>query len=168
MMRLTLVAALDQAMAIGVEGGLPWHLPADLKRFRQLTTGHPVLMGRRTFDSIGRALPNRRNVVVSRNPDFVAPDGVELFATLEDALTALLECDEVFVIGGAQIYAATLPMASRMVLTTVHTRVATADVHFPGYDPADWKLAASERFEADANNEFAQTVNDLRRAQSLS
>jgi dihydrofolate reductase len=165
-MQLTLVAALDQAMAIGIGGQLPWHLPGDLRRFRLLTTGHPVLMGRRTFESIGRALPNRRNVVVSRNPEFVAPDGVEVFASLEDALSALLDCDEVFVIGGAQIYAATLPIASRMVLTIVHTRVAEADTYFPGYNPADWVLAATEHFDADTNNAFAQTVNDLRRART--
>lgn len=162
-MRLTLVAALDEAMAIGLQGAMPWHLPADLRRFRQLTTGHTVLMGRLTWESIGRPLPHRRNVVVTRSPDRALPDGVEVFASLDAALDALRDTPQVFVIGGAQLYAATLPIAPRMVLTVIHTRVERADTFFPAFDLGAWDVVAAEHFDADDRNPWPQTVFDLHR-----
>lgn len=162
-MQLTLVAAIDEAMAIGLRNGMPWHLPADLRRFRLLTTGHTVLMGRLTWESIGRPLPNRRNVVVSSAPASTFPEGVAVFASLDAAFAALADADEVFVIGGAQIYAATLSRADRLVLTVIHTRVAEADTYFPAFDLGAFDIAVREDVAADEKNAWSQTVFDLRR-----
>jgi dihydrofolate reductase len=162
-MRLTLVAAIDEAMAIGLRNGMPWHLPADLRRFRLLTTGHTVLMGRLTWESIGRPLPNRRNVVVSSADASTFPEGVEVFASIDAALADLVDTDEVFVIGGAQIYGATLSRADRLVLTVIHTRVTEADTYFPAFDLGAFDILAREDFAADEKNAWPQTVFDLRR-----
>lgn len=162
-MRLTLVAAMDEAMAIGLRNGMPWHLPADLRRFRLLTTGHTVLMGRLTWESIGRPLPNRRNVVVSSSDPSGFPAGVEVYGSLDAAWAAVADCDEVFAIGGSKVYAATLPQADRMVLTLIHTRVADADTYFPAFDLGHFEIVHRETFAADEKNAWPQTVFDLRR-----
>ncbi|MFG0319108.1 MAG: dihydrofolate reductase, partial [Planctomycetota bacterium JB042] len=107
-MRLTLIAALGPGRLIGRDGGLPWRLPADLRRFKERTIGHVVVMGRRTFESIGRPLPRRRNLVLSRDPSF-APEGATVVRSLDEALDAAADAEEVFVIGGAAVYAEALP-----------------------------------------------------------
>lgn len=128
-MRLAIIAALARNRAIGKDGKLPWHIPDDLRRFKRLTGGHAVLMGRGTWQSLGRPLPGRRNVVLSSKP--VA--GVEAYDSLPDALRALADSDKVFVIGGGTVYAQLLDRAEELYLTLVHQDVE-ADVYFPPYE----------------------------------
>lgn len=140
------VAAADNGV-IGVDGRLPWHLPEDLSRFRALTVGHPVLMGRRTFESIGRPLPGRHNIVLSRDPDF-APAGVTPAANLAEAIAAAgldprSRARTLFVIGGADLYRQALPLADRIELTRVHL-APDGDTHFPDPDPAQFRRVAAE------------------------
>ncbi|MEX2454305.1 MAG: dihydrofolate reductase [Rhodospirillaceae bacterium] len=156
-MRISLIAAVAEDGAIGRDGGMPWHLSGDLRRFRATTTGRPVVMGRKTYESIGRPLPGRANIVVTRSRDF-APDGVEVAHDLEAALdraAALAEAagvDEVFVIGGGVLYAAALPRAGRIYLTEVHADIE-GDVHFPALDPAEWREISRERHPAGARDD---------------
>lgn len=133
------VVAMNDENVIGVKGDLPWHLSEDLKHFKELTMGHPVIMGRKTWESIPRRpLPGRRNIVVSRNPDFKA-DGVEVFNSLEEAVSA---CREIpFIIGGEQIYKAALPFCSKVYVTMVDARVEAADAFFPELPERDWKVS---------------------------
>ncbi|HEU4741838.1 MAG TPA: dihydrofolate reductase [Meiothermus sp.] len=155
---LTLIAALDRKRAIGKGGRLPWHLPDDLRRFKALTLGHTVLMGRKTFESIGRPLPRRRNVVLTRDPHFQA-EGVEVVHTLEAGLAD----GEIMVIGGGEIYALTLPLAGRMWLTWVDTEIAGADAFFPEFDPAGWKETNRVFHPADEQHAFSFSFVDLQR-----
>lgn len=147
--RVTLVAAVARGGAMGREGGLPWHLPEDLKHLRALTLGHPVIMGRKTWDSLPdrfRPLPGRTNIVVSRNPNFEAPGAVPA-GTLEAAIQAAqvaVGSEAVFVIGGAQIYAAALPLADALVLTEIDADFP-ADTFFPAISPATWHEAGRTR-----------------------
>jgi dihydrofolate reductase len=159
---ITLVAAVSENRVIGRNGELPWRLPADLRRFRRLTLGHPVLMGRKTFDSIGKALDGRDNWVLSRDLRFAAP-GVRVFRTLDVALAAARELD-LMVIGGAQLYAQTLPHATHLELTCVRTR-AEGDTFFPVLDPDEWHQIAHEHHPADARHAHAcDFVTLLRRS----
>ncbi len=153
---LVLIAALDRNRAIGRGNALPWHLPDDLKRFKALTLGKPVLMGRKTAESLGRALPKRRNLVLTRSGR-VPFDGMEAVATL-DEVRALVDADtaaELCVIGGAEIYALTLPFAARLQLTHVDTAVGDADTFFPMFDSAQWREVAREAHAADDRHPFA-------------
>jgi len=127
---------------IGKGGALPWRLPADLKRFRSLTMGHPIIMGRKTYDSIGRALPGRRNIVISRNAR-LAIDGVETATSLQAALDSVAGAEQVFVIGGQQIYQAALPAADRIELTLIDQDF-DGDALFPEIDPACWTESQGE------------------------
>jgi dihydrofolate reductase len=127
--KLALIAAIGRNRGIGRDGKLPWHISEDLKRFKQLTTGHAVLMGRKTFESLGRSLPNRRNVVLSSHPI----PGVETYGSIPEALQALAGLDTVFVIGGGHVYAALLERADRLHLTLVDREVE-ADTFFPPYE----------------------------------
>ena len=159
MTALVLVAALDRGYAIGRDNALPWHLSADLKRFKALTLGKPVVMGRRTAESLGRALPGRRNLVLTRSGQ--APfDGMEAFATLAQALDAVAGTPEACVIGGGAVFAETLPLAAKLHLTWVDTRVEGADAWFPRFDPRQWREAAREAHPADARNDHAYTFVD--------
>ncbi|UUZ49074.1 dihydrofolate reductase [Massilia sp. B-10] len=117
MTQLTLIVAMDRQRGIGIDNKLPWHLPEDLAHFKRLTSGHPIIMGRKTFDSIGRALPNRRNIVITRNPAW-RHDGVEAVTSLEAAL-ALVGDTPAFIIGGAQIFAASMDLAERLIITEI-------------------------------------------------
>ena len=166
-MRVTLVAAVAENGVIGRDWTLPWRLPADLRRFRQLTTGHHVVMGRRTWESIGRPLPGRTNVVLSRDPFFRPEDeSVVVEPSLDDALSRACRAGEteLFVIGGAEVYALALPVADRIELTRVAAHV-DGDVRFPRLDPADWREGAPEHHPADERNEhaFALVTLDRRR-----
>lgn len=164
-MNILLIAALDRNRAIGRGNALPWHLPDDLKRFKALTLGKPVLMGRKTAESLGRALPKRRNLVLTRSGH--APfDGMQAVATLDEAraLAAADGADELCVIGGAEIYALTLPFATRLSLTHVDTEVDDADTFFPAFDPAQWRAAAREAHAADERHAFAFEFVDYERA----
>lgn len=128
-MTLSLIVAVAENGVIGKDNALPWRLPEDLKRFKAITMGHPVVMGRRTFESIGSPLPGRRNLVVSRNPDY-HPAGAERVGGLEEALAAVDGAQEVFVIGGAELFKESLPKADRLYLTKIH-RVFSGDTYFP-------------------------------------
>lgn len=154
--RISLIAALDHNRAIGKGNALPWHLPADLKRFKALTLGKPVLMGRRTAESLGRALPGRRNLVLTRS-GHVPFDGMQAVASVDEALRLArgAGAEELCVIGGAEVYALMLPLANRLHLTHVDTAVEDADVLFPEYDEAAWRAVSRERRAADAKHAFA-------------
>ncbi|HKJ25571.1 MAG TPA: dihydrofolate reductase [Myxococcota bacterium] len=154
-MGLTLVVACAENRVIGRAGGLPWRLPDDLRRFRRLTTGHAVVMGRRTWESIGRPLPERRNLVVTSRA-LEAP-GVEAHASLDAALAAVADDDpEPCVIGGEALYAAALPAATRIERTLVHAE-PEGDAFFPEVDWRAWRRTAAERHEADARHALAFT-----------
>ncbi len=156
MKTLTLIAAMDQARAIGIDGGLPWHLPADLKHFKSSTVGKTVLMGRRTFEEVGKALPRRQNLILSRSMK-TAPAGCLLAATLSGAL-AMADSDEVMVIGGGEIYRATLRQASRLLITHVHTRVARADTWFPRISSKRWSGWAMSEQDPDLKHEHGFSI----------
>jgi dihydrofolate reductase len=134
---LAMVAGMTKARVIGRAGGIPWHEPEDMKHFRRVTKGHAIIMGRTTYDSIGKALPDRRNIVITRNRELHIP-GCEVVASLAHAIDLAREHDqEPRVIGGAQIYAAALPLATRLFLTYLEAEHA-GDVYFPELDASDW------------------------------
>jgi dihydrofolate reductase len=161
MTRITLIAALDKNRAIGFDNRMPWHLPDDLKRFKALTTGKTVLMGRKTAQSLGRALPNRRNLVLSRSTHapFV---GMQMVQSWQAALTAC-ESDELMVIGGGEIYALTLPHAQQMHLTYVDTALAQADAYFPAFDAGQWRETHTEAHPSDERHALAFRFIDFQR-----
>ena len=153
--RVSLIAAMAANRSIGIDGRLPWHLPADLKRFKALTMSHTMIMGRRTYDSIsGGPLPGRTNVVITRQESY-APEGVTVVHSLEDAvrIAARAGDDEAFILGGAEIYAQAMHRADRMYLTRVHAEVE-GDTWFPDFDDvSEWRLTDAEHFDADEKNE---------------
>ncbi len=149
---IIIAAAVARNGVIGVENGLPWRLKADLQHFRALTMGHPILMGRKTWESLGRPLPGRRNLVVTRDPQFHA-EGAEVFHDPEAAIAAAADAQRLFVIGGAQLYASLLPRADRLELTEVRADVS-GDAHFPPFDRADFIEERRDPRTADADNEF--------------
>ena len=142
---LTLIVATERHNGIGINNALPWRLPEDLAFFKRTTTGHPILMGRKTFESIGRPLPNRRNIVITRNPDW-QHEGVDTAGSLQQAAD-LAGDGEVFVIGGAQIYADALSLASRLIVTEIDADFA-CDAFFPAIDPVVWIEASREPHHA--------------------
>lgn len=147
---VALVAAMSLNRVIGVDNRLPWHLPADLQRFKSLTLGHTIVMGRRTYQSIGRPLPGRRNVIVSRS--LSALPGCEIAG---DLLTLIEQAtDDLYIIGGAEIYAQALPVADRIYLTEVNVELP-GDAYFPPLDARVWPLVAVEEFAADDRNAYA-------------
>lgn len=145
-MTLSIIVAASRNGVIGAGGKLPWHLPADLKRFKQLTLGHPVIMGRKTFESLGKPLPGRTNIVVTRQEGFQAC-GAGVAHSLEQALRLCKNEEEVFVIGGAQIYRQALPLADRIYLTRID-RDFEGDTHLFEIDPTIWKEVSREEFPA--------------------
>lgn len=155
------MVAVAENGVIGKDNALPWRLPADLRHFKALTLGHTVVMGRKTFESIGKGLTGRRNLVVSRNPAF-RPEGAERAASLDAALAAAGDAGEVFVIGGAQIYRQALPLADRIYLTLVHAS-PEGDTHFPLPQAPEWTLESSEPHDADERNVFPVEFRVYRR-----
>lgn len=151
-MEIVLIAAVARNGVIGADGALPWRLPDDLRRFRRLTLSKPVVMGRKTFASIGRALPQRRNVVLSRSP--CRFEGVEVVGSVEAACALLSGAPEVCVIGGGDIYRAFLPLAARLELTHVEADVA-GDARFPDLDPTAWRCVDEDHHPADDTHPFA-------------
>lgn len=166
---LALVVAISQNGVIGADGGLPWRLPSDLKRFRAITWGKPLLMGRRTFESIGKPLPGRTSVVVSADPAFTPPEGVLRGATLAAALALADEAadamgaDEIMVIGGERVFRDTLPLARTLHLTEVHASPA-GDVLFPAFDRAAWREVEREGPLRGEKDEASFTYVTLARA----
>lgn len=157
--KIAFVVAMDQNRAIGRAGALPWHLPDDLKRFKALTLGKTVLVGRKTYQSIGRPLPKRRNAVLTRDPAFAA-EGLEVVHTLEDALKL---DDELMVIGGGEIFSLFLPLATHMHLTLVEAVIPDADTFFPPWNQAEWRETYRYDHPADERHPFAFTYVDLER-----
>lgn len=160
MHEIVLVAAMGRNRVIGVDGRMPWHLPADLKHFKAVTLGHTVVMGRRTFEAIGKALPGRRNIVLTRSLEAV-PQGCELAGSLAEAL-GRLEAGPVMVIGGGELYRAALPLAARMEVTFVDAE-PEGDTYFPQWHHDDWRLDAMCRRPADAANACALVFCSLTR-----
>lgn len=158
--RLSLIVAMARNRVIGAGNRIPWHLPAELKLFKAITMGHHIVMGRNTWESIGRLLPGRTTVIVTRQPEYRV-DGAIVAPSLDAALQACHGDDEIFVIGGAQLYAAALPRADRLYLTVVDAEV-TGDTIMPAFDLNDWQQTASQAFAADAKNpyDYVQTVYD--------
>lgn len=154
-MRVSLIVAAAENGVIGRGGVLPWRLSADLKHFKQLTLGHHLIMGRKTYDSIGRMLPGRTTVVISRQRDLPLPQACRLAASFDDALRIAQEAgdDEAFIIGGAAIYRLALPRADRIYLTAVHAQI-DGDTYFREFDPSDWTLVEDQPHAADAKNEY--------------
>ena len=150
---ISLVVAVSTNNVIGSEGDLPWRLSADLKHFKALTMGKPIVMGRRTWESIGRALPGRQNIVITRQADYVA-DGADVVTSPAAALRAAGDAAEIMVIGGGEIYALFLDKAERLYRTLVETSLG-GDTYFPEIDKDDWQLISSDAHAADADNDFA-------------
>ena len=151
-MRRNLIVAMSPSRVIGRGGGLPWRLSADLKRFKSLTMGHPLIMGRKTFDSIGVALPGRTSIVLTRGESSF-PAGVLTAASLAAALALAAGATEAFVIGGGQIYQQAAPLVDRLYITWVESELA-GDAYFPNLDLSHWRLVEESSHPADAKNEF--------------
>jgi dihydrofolate reductase len=164
-MRIALVVAYDRERAIGVDGGLPWHLPDDLKRFKALTLGKPMLMGRRTAESLGRALPGRLNLVLSRSGR-VPFDGMQAVASIDAALARVRDAggEDLAVIGGGGVFEATLPIATWLHLTLVDTVVPRADTWFPPFPMGEWSEVARTHHAADGRHAYAFDFVDMVRA----
>ena len=152
-MKISIIGAMGEDRVIGAGGKIPWHLPADLRHFKEVTMGHPVVMGRKTFASIGKPLPGRTNIVITRNSDYRA-DGIETAPSLPAALAlaARTGADEAFILGGGEIYALALPLADTLYITAVHGSFPDGDAFFPEIDPGEWALAGRESRAKDAAN----------------
>jgi dihydrofolate reductase len=148
---LSLIVAIAKNRVIGFENKMPWHLPAELAYFKRVTMGHPIIMGRKTFESIGRPLPGRRNIVVSRDRAYVAA-GVDVVHSLE-AATATCKNENAFIIGGATLYAEALPKVDRLYITEIDAS-PDGDTFFPALDGREWKETSRERRERDEKNQF--------------
>ena len=158
---LSLITAVSENGVIGKGNRLPWQISSDLKRFKRLTMGHTLILGRKTFESIGRPLPGRDIVVLTRSEGCDFP-GVRVAHSIDEALQYASLDNEPYVGGGAQIYARTLPLAERIHLTRVHATIQ-GDVLFPKIDPEEWKLTSEEKFPADARNEYSTTYQIMSR-----
>ena len=161
-MKISLIVAMANNRVIGRGNQMPWHLPADLKHFKSVTMGKPVVMGRRTFESIGRPLPGRLNIVISRNSDWHY-EGVETATSLDDALSKVQDVTEVMVIGGGQLYAQALPIAQTLYLTHISLDVSDADTWFPEYHPEQWNLVEVIDCEPDEKNPYRYRFETLHR-----
>ena len=150
-MIISLIAAMDKNHLIGVKNGLPWHLPADFKHFKAVTMGKPVVMGRKTFESIGKPLPGRKNVIVSRSG--FSADGIVVVDSIDAALEEVANVDEVMIIGGASFYEQMIDRADRMYLTYVDTE-CEGDAWFPVFNMSDWQAVSEEEHSADEKNNY--------------
>jgi dihydrofolate reductase len=147
---LSILVAVSANNLIGYDNKLPWHLPADLKYFRNVTMGHPIIMGRKTFDSIGKPLPGRRNIVITRNKDF-AHDGVEVYYSVEEALKAIPGNENAFIIGGAEIFKLSFHLCDRLYITRIEHDFK-GDTYFPEINWSEWRLISAEAHPADEKN----------------
>ena len=149
---MSIIVAMARNRVIGANGAIPWHLPEDLKRFKNLTLGHHIIMGRKTWESIGRPLPGRTTVIVTRQRGYRAP-GALIAHSLEEAIAACRDDEEIFVIGGAELYAQALPRAGRLYLTTVEAEVA-GDTTMPEFDAGGWREVSSMSFVPDERHRY--------------
>jgi dihydrofolate reductase len=145
--RLSLIVAMAKNRIIGADGRIPWHLPNELQLFKQVTMGHHIIMGRKTHESIGRMLPGRTTVIVTRQRDYAVP-GAKIAHTLEAAIAQCAGDSEVFVIGGGELYRAAMPLADRIYLTVVDAEPA-GDTRMPEFDPAEWRVSDTKQFHRD-------------------
>lgn len=156
-MKISLISAVAENGVIGRNNDMPWHLPDDFAFFKRKTSHHPIIMGRKSLEALGKPLPNRTNIVITRNPDFTA-DGVTIVHTLEDAIDkakkANLPTDEIFVIGGAEIYAMALPIATTLYLTEIH-QAFEGDTYFPSFNKNEWKEISRGPHAADERHAVA-------------
>ena len=159
---ISIIVAASENNVIGAAGDLPWRLSDDLRRFKALTMGKPIVMGRKTWDSIGRPLPGRQNIVVTRQAEFAAA-GCDVVASKEEAVAATTDAEEVMVIGGSQVYALFLPDAERLYLTRVHTEVE-GDAFFPEISDLEWHLVSNEPRLADDRNALDHSFQIYERA----
>jgi dihydrofolate reductase len=158
---ISIIAALAENRVIGVNNTLPWRLPNDLRHFRRLTTGHAIILGRKNYESIGKPLPERTNIVITRNRDFHA-NGCLVAHSLDEALALAGNDPEIFVIGGAEIYRAALARTNRLYLTRVHATIA-GDTFFPEFDETEWREISRERHERDERHTYAYSFVVLER-----
>jgi len=159
---ISIIVAASTNNVIGFQGDLPWRLSADLKRFKALTMGKPIVMGRKTYESIGRPLPGRQNIVISRNSGFVA-DGCDVVSSIEAAVDAAGDAEEIMIIGGSHIYEAFLPRADRIYLTRVQAEVE-GDAYLPEFGNDDWQETAVEENSADETNDYDVIFSIFERA----
>jgi len=150
--RLSIIVAMSRNRVIGANGAIPWHLPEELKRFKSVTMGHHIVMGRKTWESIGRPLPGRTTVIVSRQRGYSAP-GAKIAHSLDAAVAACGDDSEIFVIGGAELYAQALPRANRLYLTTVDAEIP-GDTAMPAFDAGDWREVSSMSFATDERHRY--------------
>jgi len=158
---ISIIAALAENRVIGLNNTLPWRLPNDLKHFRRLTTGHAIILGRKNYESIGKPLPERTNIVITRNRDFRA-DGCLIAHSLDEALVLADNDPEIFIIGGAEIYRAALARTNRLYLTRVHAAIP-GDTYFPEFDETEWREISRERHERDERHAYAYSFVVLER-----
>jgi dihydrofolate reductase len=160
-MKISLIVAMASNRTIGINGQMPWHLSADLKRFRKITLGHPVLMGRKTYQSIGRVLPGRRNIIISRNPDYKVID-CEVYSSLVLAMSHCNDCEELFIIGGSELYKIMLPKSNFIYLTEIKKEFM-GDTYFPPIDFNEWQEIERIDVNNDYNVDFAYSFVKLQR-----
>jgi dihydrofolate reductase len=158
---VSIIVAASANNVIGADGGLPWRLPEDLRRFKRITMGKPMIMGRLTFESIGRALPGRRSIVVTRQADYTA-EGCDVVATPEAALELASNADEVMIVGGGKIYEQLLPLANRIYMTRVHAEIS-GDTFFPEIDADEWRIVSSEPLPATDERPYSISLQTLER-----
>lgn len=164
-MILSFIVAVSENNAIGRHNTLPWYLPEDLKFFKRTTMGKPVIMGRKTFESLGRQLPGRLNIVLSHNKGMKLPEGVVLCDDINTAIERLQKenVEEGFIIGGGKVFETTMPMVDRMYITRVHTTINDADTFFPAIDHTHWKLVWEEKHHVDDHHQYAFTFQKYER-----
>lgn len=160
-MKISIIVAASANNVIGVDGGLPWHLPEDLRRFKEITMGKPMIMGRATWESIGRALPGRTSIVVTRRAGYEAQDAI-VVDSIDAAIQAAGDVDEIMVIGGGQIYRQVLARADRIYLTRIHATL-DGDTRFPALDMSEWSVTDVESFPAGEGREFGFDIQTLDR-----
>ena len=162
-MIISLIAAISQNLVIGRDNQLPWHLPADLKHFKSITWGKPIIMGRKTFESIGKALPGRENIVVTRQKDYQA-EGCTIRHSLEEAISQS-NAEEVMIIGGNQLFEQAMPLAHRLYLTVIHEDFE-GDCFFPPWHQENWKVVSETSHEPDEKNAYHYAFLELQRSMS--
>ena len=166
-MILSFIVAVSDNNVIGINNTLPWHLPEDLKFFKRTTMGKPVIMGRKTFQSLGQALPGRLNIVLSGDKQLALPEGVLLMDNIDAAIERLQteNSDEGFIIGGGKVFESTISLVDRMYITRVHTTVPNADAFFPKIDHTHWKLEWEEKHHADEKHKYDYTFQRYERVE---
>lgn len=166
-MTISFIVAVSENDAIGVNNSLPWHLPEDLKFFKRTTMGKPVIMGRKTYESLGKPLPGRLNIVLSGKKDLEVAEGVEVYAGIDAAIERMQQetSEEGFIIGGGKVFAETMAFADRMYITRVHAEIPEADAFFPAIDHTHWKIIWEEKHEADDKHKYAYDFQKYERVE---